>query len=36
VADGFLARHFGTRGSAPEGFLAPYPAGTVELIRPDV
>jgi hypothetical protein len=36
VADGFLASHFGTRGSAPEGFLAPYPAGTVEVIRPDV
>lgn len=36
IADGFVASHFGTRGVAPEGSLAPYPSGTVELIRPDV
>jgi hypothetical protein len=36
VADGFLASHFGTRGTAPEGFLAPYPSGAVEVVRPDV
>jgi hypothetical protein len=36
IADGFLASHFGTRGVAPEGFLAPYPSGAVELLRPDV
>jgi hypothetical protein len=36
IADGFLASHFGTRGVAPEGSFAPYPAGAVELIRPDV
>lgn len=26
VADGFVAAHYGSRGSAPEGFLAPYPS----------
>jgi hypothetical protein len=36
IADGFVASHFGTRGVAPEGSLAPYPSGALELIRPDV
>lgn len=32
VADGFLARHFGDRGKAPEGHLVPYPAELLELV----
>lgn len=31
VADAFLAEHFGDRGTAPEGHLAPYPDDVLEL-----
>lgn len=32
VADAFLAQHFGDRGSAPEGHLAPYPEDVLAVV----
>jgi hypothetical protein len=34
VSDAFLATHFGSRGIAPEGHLAPYPAHVLDLGSP--